>query len=261
MTYRIYLVHWNVAEAREKAAIIRVAGYDVSYEPPTPAIFRQIKKKAPDLFLIDLSRLPSQGRDVALNIRQSKITRRIPIIFVDGDREKVLGVKKHLPDALYTSWKHIAGALRRALADPPQNPVAPRTALDGYADAPLRKKLGIKEGTQMVLINAAPDFIKKVGKLPKGCGVRRRLEPSSDLIIWFARSRNEIERCIVSATSNLSDKGGLWLAWPKKASGVKSDLSQPLVRKIGLANGLVDYKISSFDETWSGLKFAKRKSK
>jgi len=261
MRRRIYLVHWNATEAKDKAAILQVAGYNVFYEYPGPAVFREIRKQAPDAFVIDLSRLPSQGRDVALNLRHSKATRHIPIVFVDGDPEKMAGVRKHLPDATYTVWSRIRRSLKTALSNPPLNPVVPRTVLDGYADAPLTKKLGIKAGGQIGLINEPTGFRQLLRTLPHGCVISERPLKKNDLIIWFAMSAAEIENRIGEIVSRLSVKGGLWIAWPKKESGVFSDLSQQVVREFGLDSGLVDYKISSFDETWSGLKFARRKAK
>ncbi len=141
---RIYLVCWKASEAREKAEILQKAGHEVEFDIPSPPILKKIKAEPPEIFIIDLSRLPSQGRDVALNLRQGKSSRYVPIIFLDGLPEKVALVKKHLPDAAYTTWDHINGAIKEAIAQPPKNPVVPRSAFDGYADAPLIKKLGIK---------------------------------------------------------------------------------------------------------------------
>jgi hypothetical protein len=85
----------------------------------------------------------------------------------------------------------------------------------------------------------------------------RSAPKQNDLAIWFAKSQKELEERINKVKSKIG-KGGLWIAWPKKASDITSDLSQAAVRKVGLDAGLVDYKVCSIDKTWSGLKFAVR---
>jgi CheY-like chemotaxis protein len=257
----IYFVHWNAEEAKIKASNLRKAGFDIKYEPPSPAIFREIRKKAPDLFLIDLSRLPSQGRDVALNLRQSKATRFVPIVFVDGQPDKIAIVKRHLPDAVYATWESINSALKKSLSHPPKNPVVPSSALAGYADAPLVKKLGIKPNSVVTLINAPQEFKKTIGRLPDNVRFVGKLDGKCNLAIWFVRYEKLLQERIKKTSSALSDKSGLWIAWPKKASGETSDLTQNIVRKIGLDAGLVDYKVCSIDDIWSGLKFGRRKSR
>jgi CheY-like chemotaxis protein len=258
---RIYLVHWNEEEAAVKASYLRKAGHDVKHEPPSPAIFREIRKQAPDLFLIDLSRLPTQGRDVALNLRQGKATRFVPIIFVGGLPEKLAVVRKHLPDAVYAEWKSIKGAIKKALANPPKNPIVPSSTLAGYADAPLVKKLGIKANSIVAMVNAPPEFKAVLAGFPGGVKFISRPDIKCDLTIWFVKAEKLLQERIKKTSGALSDRSGLWIAWPKKAAGGKSDLSQNIVRKIGLEAGLVDYKVCSIDETWSGLKFRLRKRK
>jgi CheY-like chemotaxis protein len=255
---RVRLVHWNAREARERAATLRAAGYVVNHAEVTPETLRELRRNPPDAVVIDLGRIPSHGRDVALAIRGSKTTRRIPIVFVEGDAKKVAGVKKLLPDAEYTSWRRIRGSLKHAIAKPPAEPAVPTSSLAGYSGTPLVKKLGIKPGGTVSLVGSPPDFDTALGALPDGVTLRRRL-CSADLIIWFTRSRAELDRRIGGIATKVGD-GGLWIAWPKRASGVDTDLTQNDVRRVGLANGLVDYKICAIDATWSGLKFARRKS-
>lgn len=257
---RIYLVHWNEAEARERADRLKKIGYDVIGKVPSPAVFREIRQEAPDLFLIDLSRLPSQGRDVALNFRASKATRLVPLVFVEGDPEKVARIKEHLPDAIYTSWGSIKSALKSAILHPPQSPVVPRSVFDGYADAPLVKKLGIKADCEVALIGAPKGFTRLFDGLPRGVDFTSRINAKSDPVIWFVRQLKPYQERIEEISAKMGENSGLWVAWPKKMSEVQSDLTQNIVRQVGLKTGLVDYKICSIDETWSGLKFRKRKA-
>lgn len=254
------LIHWNAAEARERAARLRAAGYDVAAGAVNAGSLRDLGQEPPIAVVIDLSRLPSQGRDVALAIRHRRATRRLPLIFVEGDREKVARVRAHLPDATYATWSRIDQALRRAIARPPENPVVPRSALDGYSGAPLAKKLGISAGSVVVLVGAPEGFEATLGELPDGVTLRRQDGGRRDLTIWFTRSRGDLERR-VGKMAALADRAGLWIAWPKKASAPGGDLSQADVRKAGLDSGLGDFKICAIDATWAGLRFTRPRPK
>ena len=258
--YRVRLIHWKPAEAAEKAEILRSAGYDVSGEALSPASFQKMREDPPDAVVIDLSRIPSQGRDVGLGIRKFKNTRRVPLVFVGGDTDKVERIRQLLPDAVYTAWDRILDELEEAIAHPPEAPVVPSSTMAGYEGAPLPKKLGIKPGAVVYLIDAPVGFEKSIDNLPERVSFVRNIPERNDLAIWFVKSQKDLEGRIDQVKTPVG-KGGLWIAWPKKASGVTSDLSQTVVRKIGLASGLVDYKVCSIDKTWSGLKFALRPEK
>jgi len=256
---RLRLVHWNAGEARQRAATLRAAGYVVNHAPVMPETLRELRRNPPDAVVIDLSRIPSHGRDVALAIRGSKATRHLPIVFVEGDAKKLAPIEKLLPDATYTTWRRIRSSLRHAIANPPAEPAVPSSNLAGYSTTPLVKKLGIKTGYKVSLVGSPAGFEKTLGTLPDGVILRRR-PGAADLIIWFTKSRAELERRIGAMAARVGD-GGMWIAWPKRASAVSTDLTQNDVRRSGLANGLVDYKICAIDGTWSALKFARRKAK
>jgi hypothetical protein len=258
---KIRLIHWNSDEVKGRAKRLEDLGYEVIYDIPRgPDFLRDLRNDPPDAVVIDLSRLPSQGRDMALAIRHQKITRHLPLVFVEGEADKIARIKEHLPDAVYTTWSGITQSLRHAIAHSPKDPVIPRSRMDGYSGASLGKKLGFKANSVVVLVNAPKDLEKSLGKLPEGVIFRKRDVGSRDLTIWFARSVGELESHIKTITGSI-ENGGLWIAWPKRASGVATDLTQNHVREAGLAVGLVDYKVCSIDETWSGLLFTRRKSK
>jgi len=257
---RIRYIHWNAVEAEERSAKLRAAGYEVDHSLPRgSAGLREIGEDPPAALVIDLGRLPGQGRDLAMMLRRRKSTRGLPLVFIGGDPEKVEKVKRDLPDAAYTGWERFRSVLEKAIANPPTDPVVPDSSLAGYAGTPLPKKLGIKAGSVLALIGAPEGFLKKLGRLPAGVTIRRQLRGRCDRIIWFTDSQNELKRRLESVKRAMADGGALWIAWPKKSSGVPSDLTQQKVRKIGLSSGLVDYKVCSIDEIWSGLLFAKRK--
>jgi hypothetical protein len=258
---RIRLIHWNAEEARDRAASLRAAGHTVSAEPLTgPGSLREIAARPPDAFVIDLTRLPSHGRDVALGFRSYKATRRCPIVFAEGDPEKVARIKTLLPDATFTTWSRIRGALKKAIARPPAEPVVPASNLAGYSGTPLPKKLGIKPGSAVALVGAPPGFPRTLGALPPGATLRGAGAGPRNLTIWFTASRKNLDGNLARLASAIGDTP-MWIAWPKQASGMKTDLTQQAVRDTGLAAGLVDYKVCAIDATWAGLLFRRRKMK
>ncbi len=279
---RIRLIHWKAVEVKERAQRLRAAGYEVDSSPVGPADLKRLRKDPPAAVVIDLSRLPSHGRDIALVFRETKATRNIPLIFVDGESEKVARIRSLLPDAVYSTWGRIRGALKKAIDQPAIEPIVQRTRMDGYSGTPLPKKLGIKEDHVVTLINAPRGFEKTLVDRPTGVvfqrieraalignalrntsgkSARLRKAPSDtgDLVLWFVTSRGTLERNI-GVVARRCPADGAWIIWPKKASGMQTDVTQNDVRKLGLASGLVDYKICAVDATWSGLKFCRRKT-
>jgi CheY-like chemotaxis protein len=256
----VRVIHWKPAEVSDKVENLCSSGYDVNSEAFGPTSFKQMRENPPDAVVIDLSRIPSQGRDVSLGIRKFKGTRHVPLVFVAGDADKVKQVQKLLPDAVYTTWDRILDGLEQAITHPPEAPVVPASAMAGYEGAPLPKKLGIKPNAVVYLIDAPDGFETSIDNLPEGVSFVRKAPEQNDLAIWFVRSQKELKQRMNQAKVHVK-KGGLWIAWPKKASGVASDLSQATVRKKGLDSGLVDYKVCSIDKTWSGLKFTLRPKK
>jgi hypothetical protein len=256
---RVRLIHWKESEAKDKAEFLKKAGYKVESSLLDNDSLRQMRKDPPTAFVIDLDRLPSQGRDFALGIRINNATRHVPLVFVGGEIKKVKGIKKMLPDAVYTRWDQIDDLLRKAIDSPPPDPVVPASVMAGYSGTPLSKKLGIKENAIVALVNPPEGIQEILSALPEGVVLKLGLQSIGDLTLWFVRSREELEKGM-SKMVDFGDSAGLWIIWPKKSSGVESDLTQNIVRKIGLASGLVDFKISAIDKTWSGLRFTKRKA-
>ena len=128
----------------------------------------------------------------------------------------------------------------------------------GYSGTPLAKKLGIKEGSRIALINAPRDFESELGELPDNVQFIKRPTKSLDIIVLFVLTQRALTRDFAKLAATLTANGMIWIAWPKKTSGVTTDLSEPRVRQIGLDGGLVDVKICAIDDTWSGLKFVYR---
>ena len=128
----------------------------------------------------------------------------------------------------------------------------------GYSGTPLPKKLGITEGTRLALLAAPEGFARTLRPLPPGVEVRSQARGRLDVIVFFATRRRELERRFPAMVRALEPAGGLWVAWPKKASCVATDLTFEPVQEIGLDAGLVDNKVCAIDDTWSGLRFVYR---
>ncbi len=256
----VHLLHWNEAECEERAQRIRRAGYRVTTGVGAGAAgLRALRDNPPDLYLIDLTRLPSQGRAIGVWLRQQKATRTAALVFVGGEPEKVAQTKMLLPDAVYAPWSRIRSALTRALEKPPREPVVPGT-MEGYSGTPLPKKLGIKAASRVALLDAPKGFENTLGPLPQDVSLHRQARGRFQVVMLFVPSRQALPRRFPAAARAVAEGGRLWLVWPKKSSGRASDLGQNEVRAFGLERGFVDYKISAIDATWSGLCFARRKA-
>jgi len=128
----------------------------------------------------------------------------------------------------------------------------------GYSSRTLADKLGIKAGTRVTALHAPSTYAALLGPLPEGATLRSRLSGSSTFIHGFATRRRELVAEFPRIARALTDQGSVWISWPKQSSGVETNLTEKLVRELGLAEGLVDVKVCAVDEVWSGLKFVRR---
>ncbi len=129
----------------------------------------------------------------------------------------------------------------------------------GYSGTPLPKKLGIKAGHRVALIGAPRGFDTTLGILPEDVVVRRDLRGRDlDVVVVFCPDTRTLRAKFAAAAERLTSNGGLWIGWPKKASGIVTDITEAIVRQTGLDAGLVDNKICAIDDTWSGLRFVYR---
>ena len=138
----------------------------------------------------------------------------------------------------------------------PETSQSVRTA--GYSGTPLPKKLGIREKYCVALINAPSRFERKLQPLPEGAQIVAQAS-GANVAVHFATSQADLARDFRPLAKVLPQKTALWIAWPKQASGIATDLKEDVVREFGLGEGWVDYKVCAIDETWSGLCFARRK--
>jgi hypothetical protein len=128
----------------------------------------------------------------------------------------------------------------------------------GYSGTPLPKKLGIASGSTVALVGAPAGVIDG---LPDDVTVKRRARGKADVVVAFFTERRELERRIEALGRMIFPAGGLWVAWPKRASGLVTTMDENVVRAVALPLGLVDNKVCAIDETWTGLRVVWRRER
>ena len=128
----------------------------------------------------------------------------------------------------------------------------------GYSGKPLAQKLGLKEGHRIATVNAPPELPVALGPLPDEIEIVGPSARDVDVVLLFARDAKTLESAFSAAVRRIRTAGMIWVAWPKRASKVETDLTEDRVREIGLAAGLVDVKVCAMTDVWSGLKFVRR---
>jgi hypothetical protein len=129
----------------------------------------------------------------------------------------------------------------------------------GYSGTPLPRKLGIREGDRVGVANAPDGFDATLGELPDGAVVINGVRGKRDVAVAFFTRRRDLERRLASLRKAIEPAGGLWVAWPKRSSGVETDITEDTIREVALPTGLVDNKVCAIDETWSGLRLVVRR--
>ena len=252
---RVCLFHWKEAEAKPLLTALKDAGYRVDLCKEM-ADYRAVRASPPDAIVIDLSRMPSMGREVGVFLRGSPKTRHVPLVYVDGDPEKVNQVRKVLPDATFTPAARLRSALRSAIARPPQNPFVPSQMMDRFADRTSAQKLGIAKDSLVFVVDPPADYARAVGQLPEGASYNEESPEGCKIALWFVREPAAFHAALPKMRK-LAQSTRLWILWPK---GKASELDGNIIRLGAIAVGLVDYKICSVNESWSAMVFAVKKT-
>lgn len=134
------------------------------------------------------------------------------------------------------------------------------TATSGYSGTPLPQKLGIREGTRLFVHDAPAHYASLIAPLPCGAHPVARLDEHTDLIHVFAVRRAVLARTLRSALRVMRADAAIWVSWPKRSSGVPTEITEEVIREVALPMSLVDIKVCAVDEIWSGLKLVMRKS-
>ncbi|HTZ90459.1 MAG TPA: hypothetical protein VMA71_08960 [Alloacidobacterium sp.] len=258
----VRLVCWNEELAQQHAKEMVKLGYRVEASSlhGSSAFITHFRNLNPAVVAIDLDRLPSYGREIGIVLRNSKTTRHIPIVFAGGVGEKVARLRAELPDAVFTSWDKIAGALKRAIDSPLADPAQPTPHMQRWHDSALMRKLGISANMRVALIGGAEDGMEEIiGELPEGASLSPRVVAGTQLVLYVAHSLRELDAAVDHARAHLPEGASFWIIHLKTTAKLHSDFNQNDVRELGLARGFVDYKVCSVDAQWSGLKFARRK--
>ena len=248
------MIHRDPAEAAECAARLRAQGFEAD---PYPALgakgFRNIRANPPAVVLIDLMRQPSYGKAMGALLRESASLRSIPLVFIEGDPEKMESVRETLPDAVFAPWNRIGAALRRSIEGGPRNHLPPRPGSRSLA-----AKLGISAGSQVALVHAPEDFTLQA--LPKGVRLQKTIGEAATVLLFY-KSAAAFGRELPTLPGILRKGRKLWILWPKQASAHAGDLTMVRIREMAAPFGLVDYKVCAVDATWAGMVLGARRKK
>ena len=131
--------------------------------------------------------------------------------------------------------------------------------MSGYSGTSLAKKLGVKEGSHLLLVGAPGGYQKLLDPMPAGVRFGTRLTTSTDIVHVFTVRKDELQRLLTSYHTKLKSTGTVWVSWPKKAAKVPTDITEDTIREVALPLGFVDVKVCAVNEVWSGLKLVVRK--
>ena len=256
--HRVRIIHWRPAEAGPLLEAVRAGGFEPEYdgEMNGPAVSRAIRASMPDAVLIDLSRPPSHGREVGIWLRGLKYTRHIPLVFVNGEGEKLERVRSDLPDAAYTDNAGVAEVLKSVCRGNPREPLVPPQMMERYRDKPTAQKLGIAPSSTVAVIDAPRGYAATLGPLPEGVEIVEDPRSVHPVTVWFITDHDALLKALPRMRS-IAAKTRLWIIWRK---GPQGRISQNRIRETAIEGGLVDYKICSLDAQWSGILFARKKA-
>jgi hypothetical protein len=255
---RVRIVHSKPAESGPLIEACRACGFDVEFDPgDLLVVWHKIRATIPDAIVIDLTRMPSQGRALGIVVRRSKLTRHIPLVFVDGDPSKVEAIRAQLPDASFVSRKQLCAKVKSACRRKFVNPVIPPPPMAVYSSRTAAQKLGIVAGSTVALLDPPRDYLSVLGPLPEDVELVEDASSICKVTLWFV---SDLAACQEGLREMypMTGRTKLWILWRK---GSRSGLNPNLIREIAIAVGLIDYKICAVNEQWSGMAFSRRKKR
>lgn len=254
---RIRLLHWNREEAARYLDRLRASGHTVEYEEKfRPELMKLWRESPPDAFVIDLSRLPSHGREIGVALRNSRRTASVPLIFCEGPEEKVAAVRNALPDAACCTLRNLRSTLQNALHNPPRDPVKPVAMMDRYSSRTVAQKLGIRESSTLRVLDPPRDFTEILRPLPEKVEfLEDGSAQTASVTLCFVHDAPSLSETL-SRVRTFARNGKLWILWRKGGQTARGDLTETLLRINALDLGLVDYKICSVNQLWSAMLFS-----
>lgn len=225
----VHVIHWKPEEAAGLVEACCASGVDAECRPP-----QQLRQRLPDAVVIDLTRLPSHGREVGAWLRETKKTRHIPIIYVDGEPEKVERIRSVLPGAIFTSRSRLRSALQSALRKGVQNAALPPPVIVRFGGRTAAQKIGIKAGMKVAAMDAAAGYEELPGALP-------------DEVDFYEDP---------AKPQDLTPQTRLWIVWQK---GANKHVSYNSILKAGGEVGLSLSKLCAVNDTWSAVWLVQRK--
>lgn len=251
---KISVVHFRPEEADSLLRALRSSKFEpeIAYPPK----FR--KDNPPIAVVLSLARSPANVRWVAYSLRKSKWSRLIPLVFVDGEPEKVAAMRRVIPDATYTTLAKVGPALREAMNRILEDVAVP----ESYSDPgrSLAQKLGLQPGHRVAVVNEPPEFRRVLGEVPEDVELVEWPDRRTQLTLWFVRTFGELEEGFEALLDRIQS-GPLWVCWPKQASGVRSDLTMTNIREVAMRHNRVDVKVLRIDRTWSGSLIFRRRAR
>jgi hypothetical protein len=253
---RVRIIHWKPEEAGILLERVRAAGFEAEHDLVTDArqIARAIEANPPSALAIDLSRLPSHGREFAVWLRRRKVGRSLPFVFVGGEPEKVARIRELLPGDHYTSLEKLATALKRACHGASKPLAVPPSPEERYKHRTVAQKLGIRENSTVGVVDPPRDYAAAIGPLPEGAELIENPRSPAALTVWFVHHEEGLLRALPRMRAAAA-KTKLWISWRK---GVR-EFNGNAVRICGIEYGLVDYKICALGDRWSAMAFARKK--
>jgi len=259
---RIRLLHWKALEAGKYLAALAAGGHTVQYDQDVDsASLRDWRAQPPQAFVIDLSRLPARGREIGVALRQSPATRCVPLVFCEGAPDKVEETRAFLPDAVYCGFQKLRGTLRQALLAPPVEAAVPVAMMQRYAARTTAQKLGIEAASAVAvvvsLVDPPRDFLAVLGDLPAGVEFTEDERSPAAVVLCFVHDLPSLQ-ARMSELRPRARTAKLWFCW-RKGKAAAGGVSDSSIRATGISLGLVDYKVCSLNQIWSGMLFALRR--
>ncbi len=246
-------------------AEIPTSGKQKDYQVTTlffkgPESLNFITGERPSAIIFNLAKRPSTCRDLAIYIRKRKNLRMIPFLFIDGEEEKTEKIRDLFPEDYFCGKDDLNSIIIKILAEPGRLFPQPESLFSGYSGKSALEKLDIRKNENICLIDVDESFYSLFEENVENYNIGSRITRETKLTLIYLKEENNVAPFLRYYLENSRDDSSLWLCWPKKKGKIKTNLTQKFIRDTALGFGLVDYKICSINNNWSGMKFTRKKN-